>query len=175
MMSGVEAQRQRGRAAVLGSTTPPSTENSVWGQVRGNVVQAGHIERVDLRTSAPVRSRYHLQVHRIAPRTLIGRSAELDELTVFCTSPEPFASYWWWRADAWSGKSALMSWFALHPPAGVRVVSFFVTARLHGQNDRSAFIDNVMEQLLALLGGDVPQFLGESTRDAHLLGRRRAT
>ncbi|MFI9814506.1 hypothetical protein [Saccharothrix variisporea] len=63
-----------------------------------------------------------------------------------------------------------MAWFALHPPAGVRVVSFFVTARLHGQNDRSAFVDNVLEQLLALLGEDMPQFLGESTREAHLLG-----
>ena len=53
-------------------------------------------------------------------------------------------AYRWWRAKAWSGKSALLSWFVLHPPPGVRIVSFFITARLASQNDRSAFIDNVL-------------------------------
>ncbi|WP_410644587.1 tetratricopeptide repeat protein [Amycolatopsis sp. lyj-346] len=49
-------------------------------------------------------------------------------------------------------------------------MSFFVTARLASQNDRNAFIDNVMEQLLALLGETMPPFMTESTREAHLLG-----
>lgn len=58
----------------------------------------------------------------------------------------------------------------LNPPPGVRLVSFFITARLAGQNNRSAFIDNLLEQLLALLGETVPPFLTEATREPHLLG-----
>jgi hypothetical protein len=110
------------------------------------------------------------QVQRIAPRCLFGRDDELAELAEFCTSPLTSGRYAWWRAEAWSGKSALMSWFVLHPPPGVRIVSFFVTARMASQGDRPAFIDNVLEQLLALLGEGMPTYLCESTRDAHLLG-----
>ena len=51
------------------------------------------------------------------------------ELAAFCTEPGR-GPYAWWRAPAWAGKSALMSWFVLHPPAGVQVVAFFITARL---------------------------------------------
>jgi hypothetical protein len=39
----------------------------------------------------------------------------------------------WWQAQAWAGKSALLSTFVLHPPAGVRVVAFFITARGDGR------------------------------------------
>ncbi|WP_125592346.1 hypothetical protein [Amycolatopsis balhimycina] len=107
---------------------------------------------------------------RIAPPQLVGRDTELAELTEFCRAPETAGKYYWWIGKAWSGKSALMSWFALKPPENVRVVSFFVTARLASQNDRNAFIDNVMEQLLAVLGETMPPFMTESTREAHLLG-----
>ncbi|MFE6461734.1 hypothetical protein ACFVP0_30305 [Streptomyces cinereoruber] len=67
------------------------------------------------------------------------------------------------------GESALLSWLVLRPPAGVHVVSFFVTARFAGQSDREAFIDVVMEQLAALLGRSVPAHLAGATRAAHLL------
>jgi hypothetical protein len=120
-----------------------------------------------LAPSALVRTQYHRQVERIAPPSLVGRKAELAELAAFCTSS---AGYAWWRAKAWSGKSALMSWFVLHPPAGVRIVPFFITARLAAQNDRNAFVENVLEQLLALLGESTPALLTEHTREAHLLG-----
>lgn len=33
------------------------------------------------------------------------------------------------------GEPALLLWFALHPPAGVDVVSFFITSRFAGQSD----------------------------------------
>ncbi len=76
----------------------------------------------------PARSAYLEQVRRIAPDKLHDRDEELTELAAFCTEPgqRPYA---WWRAPAWAGKSALMSWFVLHPPGGVRVVLFFITAR----------------------------------------------
>jgi hypothetical protein len=109
------------------------------------------------------------QVRRIAPQDLIGRETELRETADFSTAPRQ-RPYLWWRADAWAGKSALMSTFVLDPPSSVRVVSFFITARFAGQADRIAFSDVVLEQLLELLGEPRPTFLTEATRDAHLLG-----
>lgn len=137
----------------------------------GQVVQAGTITGdVNLLTGAPVKTRYRRQVERIAPRPLVDREAELAELGEFCTSPATAGGYAWWRADAWSGKSALLSSFVMEPPPGVRVVSFFVTARLSSQSNRTAFIDNLMEQLLTILGESLPPFLADSTREPHLLG-----
>ncbi|ONI92320.1 hypothetical protein ALI22I_04465 [Saccharothrix sp. ALI-22-I] len=125
---------------------------------------------VNLQTGVPVRTRYRFQVKQVAPPELIGREAELAELTTFCTDPSTAGSYLWLRAGPWAGKSALMSWFVLHPPPGVQVVSFFVTASLADQSDRTAFIDNVLEQLLAMLGEDLPPLLTAATRESHLLG-----
>lgn len=116
-----------------------------------------------------VRSDYLSQVRRIAPQQLLGREQEMAYLAEFCTAPES-KPYLWWRADAWAGKSALLSSFALDPPAGIRVVSFFITARLAGQADRIAFTDVVLEQLLELIGEPMPTLLTDATRDAHLLG-----
>ncbi|MEU4448470.1 hypothetical protein AB0K14_39775 [Actinosynnema sp. NPDC050801] len=153
------------------SPSDPAPSNSVTGTVHGPVSQIGVVHGdVNLVTGAPVRTRYRETVRRIAPPRLIGREAELAELTAFCTSPATAGHYRWWRAAAWSGKSALMSTFALDPPAGVRVVSFFITARLAAQNDRNAFIENVLEQLVTLLDQPLPPLLTESTREPHLLG-----
>lgn len=129
-----------------------------------------HIGDVNLRTGAKVRTRYRHQVERIAPSRLEDRDAELAELTAFCTDPTTEGHYRWWRAGAWAGKSALLSTFVLTPPPGVRVVSFFITARLAGQADRAAFADNVLEQLLTILGEEPPPFLNPATREPHLLG-----
>lgn len=115
-----------------------------------------------------MRSAYLYQVRRIAPRKLTGRHAELAELAAFCTAPGKTA-YRWWRAPAWAGKSALMSWFVLNPPPGIRLVSFFITARLSGQGDRLAFVEAVLEQLAELIGVPVPTYLTDVNREAHLL------
>ncbi|MDQ1047958.1 hypothetical protein [Streptomyces sp. V4I2] len=144
-----------------------------WGKQR-SVAAGGDIEvavtgdhnRVLL---APrVRSSYWEQVRRISPPELVGRERELADLAVFCTA-ESGPAYAWWRAEAWAGKTALMSWFALHPPPGVRIVPFFVTARLGAQNDVVAYVDVVLEQLAELAGESLPAHLTESTREAHLL------
>ena len=115
-----------------------------------------------------VRSAYHKQVERIAPPKLVGREAELQELAAYCTELGR-GPYIWWQAPAWAGKSALMSTFVLNPPDGVRVVAFFITARLGGQDTREAFTEVMLEQLAELLGQDLPS-LTAATRDAHLLG-----
>jgi hypothetical protein len=79
----------------------------------------------------------------------VDHDPELADLTVFCTA-DSGPAYAWWRAGAWAGKTALMSWFAPNPPPGVRVVPFFVTARLGAQNDVTAYIDVALEQLAEL-------------------------
>jgi tetratricopeptide (TPR) repeat protein len=114
-----------------------------------------------------VRSAYRERVREIAPPDLVDRDKEFAELTAWCLQPD--AGYVWWRAPAWAGKSALMSWLVLHPPPGVRVVSFFITARYASQNDRIAFTDLVIEQLCDLLGEALPP-LTDSTRDTQFLG-----
>ncbi|MCS7480981.1 tetratricopeptide repeat protein [Umezawaea endophytica] len=144
-------------------------ENHASGVVAGPVTQVGEVHgSVFVNSGHAVRTHYHKQVERLAPRELVGRSAELAELADFCTSPTTAGRYAWWRADAWSGKSALLSWFVLHPPPGTRLVSFFITNRLAGQNDRHAFVDNVLDQLLAFLGEPMPANLTASTREGHL-------
>jgi hypothetical protein len=115
-----------------------------------------------------VHSAYLEQVRRIAPPLLRDRDSELAELAAFCTEPGR-GPYVWWRAPAWSGKSALMSWFVLRPPPNVQVVAFFITARYKGQDDRAAFIDAVMEQLAEMLRQPMPPYLTETTRELHLL------
>ncbi|MEU3648153.1 hypothetical protein AB0E59_32570 [Lentzea sp. NPDC034063] len=139
------------------------------GEARNYVSVGVNIGDINLYTGTPVHTNYRSQVARIAPEQLQGRERELAELRAFCQSPQTRGQYWWWRAEAWSGKSALMSWFVLHPPERVRIISFFVTARWASQNNRLAFIANVLEQLLAMLGETAPALLNEYTQEAHLL------
>jgi tetratricopeptide (TPR) repeat protein len=116
-----------------------------------------------------VRSDYLSQIRRIAPETLVGRELELMRLAEFCIASQA-NTYLWLRAEAWAGKSALLSSFVLNPPPGTRIISFFITGRFAGQNDRSAFCDVVLEQALELTGESMPSLLTEATRDTHLLG-----
>ena len=142
------------------AATPSDGYANVTGvQIGGELLHAG----------PAVRSDYLSQVRRIAPEQLLGREEELEYLSKFCTQPV-VESYLWWRADAWAGKSALLSSFVLDPPAGVRVVSFFITARFAGQSDRIAFSEVILEQTLELIGEPMPALLTDATRDAHVLG-----
>ena len=85
----------------------------------------------------------------IAPVLLHDREEELAELAAFCAGDEFYA---WWQAGPWAGKTALVSWFVLHPPVCVDIVSFFITRRLTGQADSAAFTEALVEQLTALTG-----------------------
>jgi tetratricopeptide (TPR) repeat protein len=90
---------------------------------------------------------YQAQLLDTAPVELHDRTQELAELVRFCAGDEPYA---WLQAGPWAGKTALTSWFALHPPAGVEIVFFFVTSRFAAQSDSEAFTDAMLEQLSAL-------------------------
>ncbi|AYF73765.1 hypothetical protein D7D52_07715 [Nocardia yunnanensis] len=110
---------------------------------------------------------YLSQVRDLAPAEgLIDRGPELAELAEFCAGDEPYVR---WQAGPWAGKTALMSWFALHPPPAVHVVSFFVTSRLAGQDDHHAFTDAVLEQLSALLPDQAAALDATVNRDAYRL------
>ncbi|WP_326569616.1 hypothetical protein VSH64_00740 [Amycolatopsis rhabdoformis] len=135
---------------MTGEQPEGSFTNQVLGPVHGTVVQVGHANTV-VASPPPVRSRYLEWVRQVAPAQLVGRSAELAELAAFCVAPDS-APYAWWRAAPWAGKSALMASFVLAPPPGVRVVSFFITARSGGDDTREAFVDVVQEQLAEVLG-----------------------
>ncbi|MBD0710086.1 MULTISPECIES: hypothetical protein [unclassified Streptomyces] len=130
------------------------------------VVVIGDNNTVGPGAERAVGSAYRTQLLRLAPPELVDRETELAELADFCRTGR---GYRWWRADAWAGKSALMSWLALHPPEGVRIVPFFVTARLGAQNDVVAYVDVVLEQLAHLAGEGLPALLTAATREAHLL------
>jgi hypothetical protein len=122
--------------------------------------------------STAVRSVYLEQVKRIAPPRLLDRNAELSELAAFC-GQDGGSGYVWWRAEAWAGKSALMSTFVLRAPQllppSQPVVSFFITARLAGQDTREAFTSVLVEQLCALTGQEPPTAVTEEIREAVLL------
>ncbi|NUK32433.1 hypothetical protein HRW12_01295 [Streptomyces lunaelactis] len=135
---------------------------------RGLQVGDGNVQiNVSALGRPAAQSAYLYQVQAIAPEVLTGRETELAELKDFCTRPDA-GDYQWWRARAWAGKSALMSWFVLHPPRETRIVSFFITARLAAQSDRAAFLDVVIEQLATLLGEPVPPYLTAATHASHL-------
>ncbi len=137
----------------------------------GGVANTGSIYG-DIIVSAPPahRSAYRdRQVTRIAPPSLMDREAELAELTRFCVAVDG-ERYAWWQASAWAGKSALLSWFVLNPPPGVRVISFFITARFKGQDDREAFLWNVVGQLAEILDEPMPA-LNEATGEVEFLDR----
>jgi hypothetical protein len=109
---------------------------------------------------------YLAHIENIAPPRLEDRDDEVAEWTRFCAGEE---FYGWWQADPWAGKTALASWFALHPPVGVDVVSFFITRRLADQADSIAFTDSLIEQLTTLTGQPGLQVNSPAARD----GQRR--
>ncbi|MBQ1009438.1 hypothetical protein KBX53_00385 [Micromonospora sp. M51] len=126
-------------------------------RIERDAAKARH-ERPDWRR----RSGYVEQLADLAPLELLDRASELDELAEWCASDE---AYVWWQAPARSGKSALMSWFALYPPPDVWVVSFFITARLASQADSAAFTDGLLDQLAAVIGEQLPPVTSAAERD----------
>ena len=131
----------------------------------GSIVNTGIMHAVERPLA---RSMYQRQVQQISPRLLINRDSELAELEAFCAESDS-GSYMWWQGPAWAGKSALMAWFVLHPPTSVQIVSFFVTARWAGQDDKNGFLDVVMPQLAEIAGQPMPASLTEATRFAEFL------
>ncbi len=142
---------------------PESVVNRIEGGVSGTAFQVGQLTGdVFVGGRTGTRSRYRDTVREIAPRLLTGRAVELAELDHFCSAPDPSPQYAWWRAEAWTGKTALLSSFVLNPPEKVRLVSFFITARLAGYDTRADFLAVVLPQLSEMLRIEVPEGDGPS-------------
>ncbi|MET8999757.1 hypothetical protein [Amycolatopsis sp. NPDC004169] len=147
-------------------TKPPErivNSASVGDGNTGDLVQVG-IVAGDFHYGATgaAKSWYLGKVRELAPDTLVGRETELAELKRFCLAADPASPYAWWRADAWSGKTALMASFALDPPEGVRLVPFFVRAPDAEADGRAGFLTEVDLQLAEVLGIPLPENAGAS-------------
>ncbi|GAA4794899.1 hypothetical protein [Streptomyces ziwulingensis] len=95
---------------------------------------------------------YEAEIRILAAAHFEGREDELAAMSAFAVGADPHGTgYWRWLAPAWSGKTALMAQFALNPPADVDVLAFFITARLAGRSDRTAFLSTLQQQLRAYL------------------------
>ena len=119
----------------------------------GLPLQARNLALVGERPADRVMTRYAALLRDNAPRELLGREEELADLVRFCAADDP---YLWLQAGPWAGKSALVSSFALQPPAGVIAVIFFVSRRMSGQADSDAYLEAVVEQLAAVVETQSP-------------------
>ena len=91
------------------------------------------------------------KVRALVPTELKERETELAALTDFVQNQkeaEPWLAY---EAPMVSGKTALMATFAVSPPPGVRIVSYFVRKTEAG-HDRSDFVFVVLAQLAQIVG-----------------------
>ena len=70
-----------------------------------------------------VEARARQAAEAFSPRVLIGRGAELAALEEFTASDMRWR---WIQGDAFAGKTALLAWFALHPPERVDVAACFL-------------------------------------------------
>ena len=119
----------------------------------------------------------HLEVVRdLAPDPLEEREREIAELTAFVHGA-PDA---WYAMEAGmiSGKTALMSSFALNPPSDVHIVSFFIRRMGGDGNDWRSFSFVAGAQLAEILGDEYTEWVSEpasqNTEFRQLL-RRAAT
>ena len=93
-------------------------------------------------------------IERRAAREPLGRRAEIAALADFARPGSARPPYAIWTGIPGSGKSLLAAYFALHPPAGVDVVAFFVSR--YPPQQRQEFWTEACDQLAALLDTAAP-------------------
>ena len=104
---------------------------------------------IDGQPVTAVLAEHREKVRALAPSELKEREKELADLTTFVhQGTEPWLAY---EAPMRSGKTALMATFAVSPPAGVRVVSYFARKTEAG-HDRNDFVFVVLAQLAQIVG-----------------------
>ena len=118
----------------------------------------------------------HIKALRdLAPDRLEDRESEMVDLKAFVHSSD---DVWYaMEADMVSGKTAVMASFALNPPGGVHMVSFFIR-RIGGDgNDRGSFAFVMGAQLADILGDEYVERVHEQAQRTEFckLLRRAAT
>lgn len=104
----------------------------------------------------------------LVPAALRDRDNDLATLARLCRWDEPYARL---LGEPWSGKTALMAWFALHPPPDIEVLCFFVTGRVPGLSDSIAFTESIADQLISLVGEHPPARMSARSGDLELWRR----
>jgi hypothetical protein len=106
--------------------------------------------------SSGVPHHLNLLAHRLAALDrlpeggVVGRGRELEQMGRFCAA-ESGPSYFTWQAEAWSGKTALMTEFVAEPPAGLDIVSFFTNNLFAGQRESANFLASITGQLDSII------------------------
>ena len=125
---------------------------------------AATADELPLATLPP--SRQHVErraqrdARRLAPAALVARDSELADLAAFAGS----ARRWCWiQGAAFAGKTALLAWFALHPPEGVDVAACFLR-RTTGQA-HADYAVGVLTRELAQLAERADYRTGTSLRE----------
>ena len=114
-------------------------------------------------------------LRQLSPGTLVDREQELADLEAFVRSSDD--TWYAMEADMVSGKTAVMASFALNPPGGVHMVSFFIR-RIGGDgNDRGSFAFVMGAQLADILGDEYVERVHEQAQRTEFckLLRRAAT
>jgi hypothetical protein len=162
----------------------PAEELAAW---RGALPQLGaRAEDLSLARLPSARQLVERRAQRAAadlvPPVLVARGEELADLTAFVGSQERWR---WIQGGAFVGKTALLAWFALHPPEGVDVAACFLR-RTTGQAHAEYALDVLTDQLAQLaqrpdyrpasyLRGRVDDFtdlLTDAAQACHQRGRR---
>jgi hypothetical protein len=108
---------------------------------------------------------YQAEALAVSPREVLDRDKELGELADLAASD----GYIWYKGSPWAGKSALLSWFASHPPDSVRVAVFFVNSRLPGEANSDAFVRAMVRQLAGIAGISIADELSTEARRGQIL------
>jgi tetratricopeptide (TPR) repeat protein len=85
----------------------------------------------------------------ITPPVLIARQSELDELARLVTSPAEQDRWRWIQGEAFAGKTALLAYFAQHPPDQVDIAACFLR-RTTRENSPDYALDVLAGQLAAI-------------------------
>jgi tetratricopeptide (TPR) repeat protein len=101
----------------------------------------------------------------LAPAVLIARDSQLERLDRFARSTEQEERWRWLTASAFAGKTALLAYFALHPPDGVKVAACFLR-HTKGLNGPGYVLPTLTRQLAAIAGEDAPESTARSSPDS---------
>ncbi len=89
----------------------------------------------------------------LIPAVFMGRENEIDQINKFILEDtENCDQWWWWQADAWAGKTALMAHLASNPKPDVNVASVFIIGREPANADSDAFYSYLIPQLAKIAG-----------------------
>ena|GEM_PF-5027692 len=80
----------------------------------------------------------------LVPKKLLQRESELKLLSDIFYDKSGYVLF---SAEAYSGKSSLLSWFLMHPPKDAWIIGYFIVGRIYTQSDSDGFKEALMAQL----------------------------